>query len=1128
MAEDDNDSDIENDSEASDQFQPEPLGGKNEEDFHSRNRSGTTVIKHRTKSSLGGQAELVNRMASRWGSMGDHDLDEVPNDDIDTDSDYGGDGDGNKKPSKKESKTPKNAENGAAAATDDAGGAQPAHRRKKSAADEINLLQSEREALENAFETYIDPEHNGDVDVDEWCIGLKKLDVDLSEVQQRKLYMFLDKDDTGFIEKNDFVLFATQRFDNEEILALQRPILEAVRIQNLHNRTHSNLMNSELATKDWNVYDMSILEQEMTSAMTTMVDVMKEQVDQEIEFKQEMENRLETNPDILKPENAFKWTPYEVVHWVEQMGMERYSRYFAQENVDGPMLLEDVNEELLTQQLGVRAIHAKKIMREIVGLKKAVRGETDLLLDESEFVCTHNLEDLQMKIAQLAIKEKLDKALKKIETMQKYYEEQIQQLTSGKKKKKKKKDKDKDNGTAAADASTSALTLPPGLSADDDSLLSPAFGMGVPVASSNSIITPNAEAGGGDDGDDNDENSAAADAEQTQEVKDADEATETETDSNTLLPALGDSRAQQSKSHDADVDDDDEDEESSDDDDDEDEDSGRRLLGMTPAQLMQLKSRGRGPSARQMARFLKDLRAKKQAMGDQFCIEDVDTIMEWSKEEVAYWIVSIDFEQYAFSFYSTPIDGDMLIRDMNQESIIEDLGVLKIHSARILRKIERLRRVINEGFDEDVDKTGITIEADVERPSKEQVDALQTQIEQLETERKTIMQELESKNENDEESGYFSTKIQELETQRNALQEEKEKLATDMEEVRTTHEQSVEDANNALSEANASNEELQKEIKSLKKEVRRAKRAANGDDDDAEESEEEESEAEEEAKIDDEEPIAITCTADEVEQQILQEMEENMEFGLAKNVLYWSPAEVCQWLKGLQFTPYVTMFYSAQIFGDVLLQDIGQRMLKKFNVTSMHIPKLLRCIEQLRNTAREQGVDIVLSEEVKNEMDPNYKPPGKEKKGKKAGKNGGGGGGKLVKELEQHLNEEKQRCEQLAQEVGQKDEQLSNFTEQFEEEKKMRTAIQFELEQLRDENEKMMDSVPAKQQIEELENMVSAIEENKMRTVRDLNSELHSLRVGCRLMQKEIVFLKKTQNKTMMDSFVGMLGYQAQ
>eukprot|EP01084_Bolivina_argentea_P085968 155399_1 len=359
----------------------------------------------------------------------------------------------------------------------------PTHRRKKPATDEMKILKLEREALEGAFDQYIDPDQNGDVDVEEWFLGIQKLNVQLNEHQQRRIYNLMDKEESGFIEKDDFVTFATAKWDNEDLQTLQKPILEAVRVQNLHNRTHSNLMNPVLS-QDWTDYDMELLEQEMASAMTGMVEVMQVEVNTELEFENEMKDRIEKNPELLDSSNAFKWTKFEVAHWITQLGMERYSRYFAQESVDGPMLLEDMTQEMLETNLGVRTIHAKKILREITTLKKAVRGVTDLLLDESEFVCTHNIDDIDMKIKQLAIHEELKKTQRQKDQLKKFYENELMKLNKiiielkngkkGKRKHKNKKNKVEEK-----------IILPqPPMEYDNsmqsnDSIISPQFGMGV-------------------------------------------------------------------------------------------------------------------------------------------------------------------------------------------------------------------------------------------------------------------------------------------------------------------------------------------------------------------------------------------------------------------------------------------------------------------------------------------------------------------------------------------------------------------------------------------------------------------------------------------------------------------------
>merc|ERR1712154_250057 len=225
----------------------------------------------------------------------------------------------------------------------------------------------------------------------------------------------------------------------------------------------------------------------------------------------------------------------------------------------------------------------------------------------------------------------------------------------------------------------------------------------------------------------------------------------------------------------------------------------------------------------------------------------------------------------------------------------------------------------------------------------------------------------------------------------------------------------------------------------------------------------------------------------------------------------------CNWLKAIQFEKYQEVFYSAQIFGDVLLQDVGSRMLKKFKCASMHIPKLLRQIKKLRKQVIDKGVKIELSQEIQNEMNPKQKAKSR-KSGKMDGKKN-----KKEKELEQQLIDERNKLEELKNE---KEQELMEWQQQFEEEKQVRIGLELELEQINKNYETLIKS-GSKQQIERLENLISNIEESKITTIRDLNEQLNSLRIGCRLMQKEIAYLKGKQGFHPLDSLVATLGYSA-
>jgi len=1098
-------------------FAPEPLANapKDPKDSkHKYNKTGSMVIKHRTNSSLGANIDLVDRMVSRWGSMtGDElGLDGGDGGDVGTDSDYD-DADPNKpKPQKHKRKDtlnapPRNMGHGT-------------HRRKKSAQDEIRSMAAEREALESSFDKYIDPEDNGDVDIEEWCMGLTKLDVQLSEAQQRKIYRFMDKDDSGFIEKNDFVMFATARVQDPELQSLQQPIIDAVRAQNLHDRSSSNLIGAGDAgmSQDWSDLAMEELQREMEQAMTGMVVEMKEKLTEEQQFQQEVDKRMDENPEALASENAMNWTKYEVAVWLSQMQMERYVRYFADEGVDGSMLLEDMNQNMLETNLAVRTIHAKKIMREIYNLKKAVRGVTDLILDESECVHHHH-EDMELKIAHLALKEQLARAKMQKDKLKEFYENELIKLNdkiialeeaASRKKHGRKASKMKH----VKKDSRSMLPTPPNFDEKSDSLLS--IGMGavvsaspLPSVDSRTVLeepVPDTDAKDSEPPQTESQNAEQQNSEETK-AADTEDATQSQ---NTARESIVDA----GNSSDSDVlgDDDMSESDSYSDDD----GSSGRLLGMSQPQLMQVRRRKHGPSARQLNRFLRDLHKKKESNRDTFCIEDVDTIMSWTAEEVACWMMGTGFEQYAFACYALPIDGDMLLRDVDRESIVEDLGVLKVHSARILRQIEKLRSVIKEGFDEDV-LEGVSLLPDPARPSLETIESLQEQIATLQKERDQVMQALEAKDGGDEEDGFFSNKIAELEAERDALKEGSEQMETDMNAMKEAHEANLENLSNTLNEANASCDALRKEVKQLKKDVRKAKRAAAGDDFDDEESEEEE---DEDAKMETEdmEPVEITHDKAAVDAAIEKEMSRQERFGLEERVLEWSPAEVCAWLTGIQFGLYVPVFYSAQIFGDVLLQDIGTRMLTKFQVSSMHIPKLLRQVELLRQSARDKGVRITLSEELIRESQPK---PAKAEKAKKAEKGKKGKGGKRVAELEKELAEERRLREEADKGHAEKTKEMQM---ELQEEKGMRIGMELELEEVRREFDNLQSS-GSKLQVERLENLVSSVEESKIRTVRDLNEQLHSLRVGCRLMQKEIAYLKTKQGFHPIDSLVSSLGY---
>ena len=62
---------------------------------------------------------------------------------------------------------------------------------------------------------------------------MKKLDVQLNEEAILKVFMVIDEDGCGMIEKGEFLAFFTSKHDTDDLQESQIRILEAVGIQNL-------------------------------------------------------------------------------------------------------------------------------------------------------------------------------------------------------------------------------------------------------------------------------------------------------------------------------------------------------------------------------------------------------------------------------------------------------------------------------------------------------------------------------------------------------------------------------------------------------------------------------------------------------------------------------------------------------------------------------------------------------------------------------------------------------------------------------------------------------------------------------------------------------------------------------
>jgi len=107
----------------------------------------------------------------------------------------------------------------------------------------------------------------------------------------------------------------------------------------------------------------------MTQALGAMVGNFQVSVNQEAAFLDEIEAEAEENGNFAKPERADEWSVKEVCHWLNKIHLDKYIGSFRNQIIDGSILLRDLDEAMLQNELGIKRLHVKKVLREIAKLK---------------------------------------------------------------------------------------------------------------------------------------------------------------------------------------------------------------------------------------------------------------------------------------------------------------------------------------------------------------------------------------------------------------------------------------------------------------------------------------------------------------------------------------------------------------------------------------------------------------------------------------------------------------------------------------------------------------------------------------------------------------------------------------
>jgi len=256
----------------------------------------------------------------------------------------------------------------------------------------------------------IDSKKNEDLDINEWIQGLKRLNVTLNENEMKTIFQCMDGDESEYISREDFMVFCIRSFQSAALRNLQQQLILQVKG---HVRQPSNLLRSSDNIKEWDPIAMQSMQREMQEHMASLASNMVDSVQVEAKFYEEMEKRAD-DPSFANPDNAPEWSPAEVAFWLDSINFGQYSRRFHDDAIDGSILLNDVDRNMLQSEMGIKHLHVGKMLREIEKLRQKHAAILHLPCKDNHQISKENetlknqlnvslvkIQELEKKIAQL-------------------------------------------------------------------------------------------------------------------------------------------------------------------------------------------------------------------------------------------------------------------------------------------------------------------------------------------------------------------------------------------------------------------------------------------------------------------------------------------------------------------------------------------------------------------------------------------------------------------------------------------------------------------------------------------------------------------------------------------------------
>eukprot|EP01083_Nonionella_stella_P241293 842718_1 len=239
--------------------------------------------------------------------------------------------------------------------------------------EEVQQMQSMKQDIRDFYDK-LDVEDGGDIDLYEFKQGMQIQNISMNETQMERLFNIMDFDQSGYLDCNDFVSFLSTKWQNVELTHLQQPILNKI---GHHKVASCAPVHNPI---DW--YDRKMVEQmelEMAQIINfgpqQMDDFDRKMTDHEIEL--EIERQHENSKTFGAVERCQEWNEFEVCWYLDTLGFSNCVMRFeiATQRIDGDILLNDLDEELLITELGMKRTEALRLLKEINRLNSCINIE---------------------------------------------------------------------------------------------------------------------------------------------------------------------------------------------------------------------------------------------------------------------------------------------------------------------------------------------------------------------------------------------------------------------------------------------------------------------------------------------------------------------------------------------------------------------------------------------------------------------------------------------------------------------------------------------------------------------------------------------------------------------------------